>query len=310
MRCKKCGQKACMEIRRHRAAFCPEHLIEHLQNQVARAIKKFKMFAPNEKLLVAVSGGKDSLALWDMLLDLGYQADGLYINLGIGDYSVRSKEKSSNFAASRNAVLYIVSLKEIYGVGVEHIAKKTSKAYCSACGLVKRYIMNLAASRGGYAAIVTGHNLDDEATTLLGNVLHWQVGYLGRQSPNMPAAGGLARKVKPLCRLTERETAAYCVIKGIDYIIEECPMSVGATSLRYKEVLNFLENHAPGTKDQFYLGFLREGQRYFLENTEEPELKACSSCGQPTTAEVCSFCRQMERAGLDPLAVHRAFATE
>jgi len=303
LRCLKCGQRACLEIRRHRAAFCPEHLIEHLHSQVARAVKKFRMFTPREKILVAVSGGKDSLALWDMLLDLGYKAEGLYIDLGIGDYSSKSGEKARRFAENRGAILKVVSLKGIYGVGIEYIARRTPKSFCSACGLVKRYIMNLAAKEGGFAAIATGHNLDDEAAALLGNVLHWQAGYLGRQSPNMPESDGLARKVKPLCRLTERETAAYCVIKGIDYILDECPMSRGASSLQYKDVLNLLESRAPGTKDQFYLGFLREGQLYFQE--KKLELGECLNCGQPTTAEVCSFCRQMERAGLNPLAVQK-----
>jgi len=90
LKCLKCGQRACFEIRRHRAAFCQEHLIEHLRTQVERAIKKFKMFLPKDRILVAVSGGKDSLALWDILLDLGYDAEGLYIHLGIGSYSDKS----------------------------------------------------------------------------------------------------------------------------------------------------------------------------------------------------------------------------
>ncbi len=306
MRCLKCGSGACIEIRRHRAAYCEEHFVEHVHKQVTRAVRKFKMFEPGEKLLLAVSGGKDSLALWDVLLDLGYQADGLYIDLGIGDYSARSREKAENFAGARRAALHVVSLPETYGVNVGYIAKKSGKPFCSTCGLVKRYIMNAAASIKGYDAVVTGHNLDDEAGALLGNALSWQVGYLRRQSPNMPASQGLVRKVKPLCRLGERETAAYCIIKGINYILEECPMAKGASSLAYKDVLNALESRAPGTKDRFYLGFLREGRHYFQGGSEEPQLRPCSVCGQPTTAETCSFCRQVQRAGLDPLAVLEA----
>ena len=87
-------------------------------------------------------------------------------------------------------------------------------------------------SRNGYDVLATGHNLDDEAAVLFGNVLRWEAGYLGRQHPVLPAAPGFARKVKPLVRLGERELAAYCVLTGIDYIVEECPMAVGQPAPR------------------------------------------------------------------------------
>ncbi len=304
MRCKKCSQKASLEIRRHRAAFCREHLLEHLQNQVARAIKKFRMFSLEERLLVAVSGGKDSLALWDMLLDMGYKVDGLYIDLGIPEYSRSSRKKIRDFADPRGLLLHEVSLQDTYGVDIGYVAKKNKKAPCSVCGMLKRYVMNMVAEKNGYAAVATGHNLDDEAAVLLGNVLNWQTGYLQRQSPRLDERSGLARKVKPLYRLAERETAAYCLLRGISYIMEECPMSRGATSFLYKEVLNRLESTSPGSKDRFLLGFLRTAPQLFSEDSSpEPVLDPCTRCGQPTTAGECSFCRQMSRAGLDPLAL-------
>ena len=89
--------------------------------------------------------------------------------------------------------------------------------------------------------VATGHNLDDEAAVLLGNTLRWDGSYLGRQYPVLPAAPGFVRKVKPLVRLSEREMAAYCVLSGIDYIVEECPMAEGNRHLAYKEMLNDLE---------------------------------------------------------------------
>ncbi len=302
MRCKKCKERACLEIRRHNAAFCPEHLLEHLQNQVARTIKKFKMFNRGEGILLAVSGGKDSLALWDMLLELGYKVDGLYIDLGIANYSVLSAQKIRSFAEPRGLVLHEISLSRTYQVDLGYIARSNRRPYCSACGTLKRYVMNMVAEKYGYEAIATGHNLDDEAAVLMGNVLNWQTEYMQRQSPHLVERDGLARKVKPLCRLAERETAAYCMLRGIDYILQECPMSEGATSFLYKDVLNRLETASPGSKDRFFLGFLRTSPELF-SNKPEPQviLEPCSRCRQPTTAGECGFCRQMSRAGLDPL---------
>ena len=132
---------------------------------------------------------------------------------------------------------------------------------CSACGLSKRHLFDEAARDGGYDVVVTGHNLDDEAAVLFGNVLHWQTDYLGRQLPVLPARDGFPRKVKPLVRLGEREMAAYCVLRGIDYIVEECPMAAGNKHLGYKEALNAIEAQSPGTKHDFYFGFLARASR-------------------------------------------------
>src|SRR5262249_59968693 len=81
---------AVIDIRRHNTAFCRDCFLHHCREQVRRAIDEYSMIGPGERVLVAVSGGKDSLALWDLLRELGYDADGLYLGLGIGDYSDES----------------------------------------------------------------------------------------------------------------------------------------------------------------------------------------------------------------------------
>jgi hypothetical protein len=109
-------------------------------------------------------------------------------------------------------------------------------------------VFNRAAREGGYDVIATGHNLDDEAATLLGNTLRWQTDYIARQSPVLPAEEGFARKVKPLYRLSELETAAFAFLRGIDYVVEECPLVGGNTQLRYKDAMNHLESTRPGPR--------------------------------------------------------------
>jgi uncharacterized protein (TIGR00269 family) len=169
---------------------------------------------------------------------------------------------------------------------------------CGACGLSKRHLFNSVALEHGYDVVATGHNLDDEAAVLLGNVLRWDVGYLGRQHPVLPAAEGFARKVKPLVRLGEREMAAYCVIRGIDYQVEECPMAAGNKHLGYKEILNALEDRSPGSKAAFLFGFVERGHERFAAaaSGEREALGSCRECGAPTTSDVCAFCKLRERA--------------
>lgn len=292
MKCRVCRGRAAIQVRRHNANFCPTHFVEHVQRQVERTIHHYRMFEPGERLVLGVSGGKDSLALWDILTELGYTVDGVYLHLGIGDYSSESLVLSQTFASQRKLDLEIIDLPSDAGFSVPEAAASTARTACSACGLSKRYLLNQVAEEGGYDVLVMGHNLDDEAATLFGNVLQWNPEYLARQSPLLPAdGGGLARKVKPLIRVAERETAAYAVMRGIDYEVEECPMAMGNTINRYKQWLNQLEEQSPGMKANFLLGFLDRGQAAFTHLQERVELGSCSVCGQPTTGHVCAFCR-------------------
>jgi uncharacterized protein (TIGR00269 family) len=285
-------------MRRHKLALCEEHYPEWFVAQTQRAIEKYHMFDPDDRVLVAVSGGKDSLALWNVLLKLGYQAGGLYIDLGIAGYSTPSREKVARFAAQRPGAEFVVV--DLKGESLPEVARRVRRGRdkpCSVCGLIKRHAMNRVARDGDYSVLATGHNLDDEAAVLFGNVLHWQAGYIARQAPVLPAdREGFARKVKPFCRLYERETAAYALISGIDYIYDECPYAVGATSIHHKGVLNRMEEESPGAKAHFYLGFLRARKAgFFCQKVDEINLHPCANCGQPTSAPgLCAFCRLWE----------------
>ncbi len=315
MRCKVCKGPIVIELRQHNAAFCAEHFIAFCQNQVARTIKKFWMFGPDAKVLVAVSGGKDSLALWDILIELGYDVDGLVIGLGIGEYSNESTQFARDFATRRELTLHEYDLASEHGFTVPDAAKSTSRVPCSACGLSKRHIFDSVAIDGGYDVVVTGHNLDDEAAVLWGNVARWQAEYLARQHPVLPARNGFPRKCKPLIRLSEREMAAYCVLRNIDYVVEECPMAAGNKHLEYKALLNDMEVASPGAKHHFYFGFLDRAAPLFADAFEasdqtnshgsELPLSPCSSCGQPSSNEICAFCKLVDRVApsAEPVSV-------
>jgi uncharacterized protein (TIGR00269 family) len=290
VKCKRCKAPAVIEVRRHNTAYCKACFLTVFRNQVQRAIDEGQMIGRDDRVLVAVSGGKDSLALWDVLLDLGYRADGLYLGLGIGAYSDRSGRLTTAFAHERSAHLVSVDLEQTHGFDIPTAGQKGSRSTCAVCGLSKRYVFNAAALEGGYDVIATGHNLDDEAATLLGNTLRWNTEYIARQSPVLPAKDGMVKKVKPLHRLSELETAAYAFLRGIDYVVEECPLVAGNTQLRYKEAMNAIESRSPGTKAQFFLGYLDRGLPLF-RTEDRAELTACAECGQPTTGTYCAFCR-------------------
>lgn len=314
MKCRRCRGRAVIDIRRHNAAFCGDCFVHHCREQVRKAVDRFDMIRPEERVLVAVSGGKDSLMVWDVLADLGHRVDGLYLGLGIGEYSDESGRFAREFAAARGFDLVEIDLPADYGYDIPAGSRAARRAPCSACGLSKRHLFNRAALDGDYDVVATGHNLDDEAAVLFGNTLRWEEGYLSRQYPVLPESEGFVRKVKPLVRLTERETAAYCVIRGIDYIVEECPMAAGNRHLAYKEMLNDLEHRSPGSKHAFLFGFFERAHERFagVADDEREALNACEECGAPTPGDRCAFCRLRERAtasigdGTAPVTLRRA----
>src|SRR5688500_3825108 len=128
MKCRVCRGPAVIDIRRHNAGFCADHFLHHCREQVRRAVKEHSMLREGDRVLVAVSGGKDSLALWDLLTDLGYDADGLYLGLGIGGYSDRSGAAARRYADEGGRKLHEIDLSADYGYDIPAAAEATHRA--------------------------------------------------------------------------------------------------------------------------------------------------------------------------------------
>ncbi|MEN2984591.1 MAG: TIGR00269 family protein [Dictyoglomaceae bacterium] len=295
MNCKICKTKnikkeALVNLPSYNLSLCKEHFVEWFERRVQSTIKEFHMFTKEDKILVAVSGGKDSLGLWFVLNKLGYRVDGLHIDLGINEYSEKSRKYTEEFAEKIGRNLYIVDLRsEIAPIPV--IKEKIfNKPACSLCGTIKRYYMNKIAKEKGYNILATGHNLDDETSVLFGNTLNWNMEYLSRQYPVlMELENTFIRKVKPYCRITEKESAIYVFLMKIKYIEEECPLSKGALSLKYKKILGDIEEQFPGTKIRFFNNFLKKIYPLLI-NKKEDKIKKCKICNEPSASEICSVC--------------------
>jgi uncharacterized protein (TIGR00269 family) len=190
---------------------------------------------------------------------------------------------------------------------VKDLARIMRRPSCSLCGMLKRYVMNRACTEFGYSVLATGHNLDDEASALLGNLLHWKEEYLWRKGVALEAEGThLAKKVKPFFLCSEKETAAYAIMSGIDYVYDECPHSIGAKTLLYKDLLNRIEDESPATKIAFVKGYLKRAKKEERSHgrEEKPEKTRCARCGYPSYSETCSFCLLANRFGGRPPTFH------
>jgi tRNA-5-methyluridine54 2-sulfurtransferase len=300
MKCRICGAQASIRLPQYNTAYCSTDFITFIDKRVAETIRRYCRIGEQDKMLVAVSGGKDSLALWHLTNKLGYPADGIHVHLGIGPYSDVSFEKTKAMADRLNRRLYYFSLPEAFRIGIKDLSRTVKRPPCSLCGMIKRYVMNRACTEHGYSVLATGHNLDDEASALLGNLLHWKEEYLWKKGVALEAEGShLAKKVKPFFLCSEKEAAAYALMSDIDYVYDECPYSIGAKTLMYKGLLNRVEDESPATKIAFVKGYLKraEKERLSRADDETEEKTLCTTCGYPSYTRQCSFCLLAARFG-------------
>ncbi len=292
MKCSRCKARACVALPSHHAGFCKDCYPLFFTKQVETAIRREKMFTHEERILVALSGGKDSLSLMLELHNLGYDVTGLHIDLGIPDSSWKARKKVQDFCDLQGLKLEVFEMEK-WGLPIPDVKAHVKRPVCAVCGKLKRHHFNRIAVEGGYDVLATGHNLDDEVARLFANTLRWDTAYLSDQGPTLPASEGFVRKVKPLFRLSEFETANYAFLKGIEIHSDPCPYSSGASFTNHKELWGELEHRSPGQKFQFYQGFLSKGKQAFtaLEKEIGATLKPCVECGSPTSAETCSVCR-------------------
>ena len=274
MKCAVCRGPAVIDLRRHNANFCADHFLKFCRDQVVQGDRR----ARHDRAGRSGPGGR--LGREGQPRAVGPPARARLRRRG-HDHRARhrrlqrppARRPHVAFAERRALTLRRIDLRGDYGYDIPTAAAVTRRVPCSSCGLSKRHLIDRAALDGGYDVVATGHNLDDEAAVLLR-----QRAPLAHRVPGPPAAHArraerperpgtvFPRKVKPLVRLTERETAAYCVLRGIDYIVEECPMAEGNRHLRYKEALNAIEDASPGAKHAFYFGFLaRAADRFAPE---------------------------------------------
>lgn len=296
MKCTVCKGEAVVRLPAHNARFCVQHFDEFFLRQVERAIRKLKMLRPGSTVVVAVSGGKDSLTTADVLTRLGYNVIGFHIDLGISEdeFSAQSLEASKQFFARLGRPLTVYSVPQQLGSPMTEVAKRYKRP-CAVCGLTKRHLINEFARSQNAEAVATGHHLDDLTSALLANALRWDVKYLRKTLPVLPEEGGFAKKVKPLAFLSEEEVRTYVRLRGIQHVTTRCPFSAEARFKRLKSLLDQLEEESPGTKRAFYGTFL-DVAHLFSEGGSERSLVVCQTCGLPAASDPCAFCRIWGRA--------------
>lgn len=279
MKCRKCGGIAVANLKAYGIALCENCYIEFYLRLVKKSIKRFKILKNGEKILAAVSGGKDSSAMVAVLKDLGYNFEMLYIDLGIGEYSAESEKIVRELSETVDVNLNVVRLAE-YGFTISDLRRKRRKE-CSGCGIAKRYLMNRFARENGFDVIVTGHTVEDIVSFYLKNVSGGAKPWAEKLMPrNDPFDRKVVARAKPLFEISEKENMLYVLLKDIPFTLMECPY---APEPEWKEIIYEIERKKPGFSKNFVRGLLSKDEGF--------EIRYCKICGEVTNRDVCAFCR-------------------
>lgn len=299
MKCTVCRELATIKMPRHTSAFCPFHFQEHIVSQVEYAIEKYHLFGHDKRLLLALSGSKDSMVLGEILVRMRYDVQATHINNGFGEYSQISEDLVRDFAQRYGIPLRVYSFQELLGFDFTHALRYSKGRACSVCGEVRGYFINSLALDHECDVIATGHNLDDEASAFLGDMLHWHIDEFDFKGPLMTEEKGMVRRAKPLVRLTDHELRMYADLNDILVMNGSCPHARGAADFAYRRMLDALERQMAGTKAHFYSGYLKRARAKFTSTGagDRTETGCCPCCGYKTTRkDLCFVCMLKERA--------------
>ncbi len=294
MKCQRCSKTALHYQKYSNAHLCKTHFIEDVERKIKRDIRKFRMVERDDRIAVALSGGKDSTALLYVLHRIfGKRRDielsAITIDEGIRGY----REKTLSHAVKLTNELEIPhtmrSFEGEFGTTLDELIRKKEAAACTLCGVLRKNILNKAAREIGATKLAIGHNLDDEAQTILMNYLRGDVDRMTRMAGILP---DMVLRIKPLRSIPEKEVALYGLLNNLPVSTDECPYAGEALRNEIREMLNNYEVKHPGAKYSLLGGF--EAISHAL-SLPESQVVRCEKCGEPSSEAVCKTCRLLGR---------------
>ncbi|WP_048127654.1 MULTISPECIES: TIGR00269 family protein [unclassified Methanosarcina] len=299
IKCKKCNHEAVIFQKYSGMHLCKRHFIEDVERKIKLTIRKEYSIRKNDVIAVALSGGKDSsVALYIIHKILGERPDiqivAISVDEGIHGYRPQSLELAKQLTETLGVRHIIKSFKDEHGVTMDELAvMDREKGTCSYCGVLRNSILNRTALEIGATKLVTGHNLDDEAQTILLNHFRGDMERMVRLSPSA-AIEGLVMRAKPLRNIPEKEVALYALINSLPVDFSECPYAGEALRGEIRELLNSFETKHPGTKYSLLRGFDKLVGALAKE-LPPAKIDKCRICGDTCTEDLCQACKLLGR---------------
>lgn len=305
MICSRCGQEAILSQRYSGLHHCQDHFVEDFERRAKETVQKSGMVREGERIAVAVSGGKDSTALLlvlkKILASRNIEMVAVTVDEGISGYRDDTVKAAKSICERLEIEQQIVSFREEFGFNLDEVVSGKivagrGAAPCTFCGVFRKSALNRAAKRLGATRVATGHNLDDEAQSVMMNYLKGDIERLLRFRPKREQPG-LVPRIKPLREIPEKETALYCMVKGAFTESRECPYARLSLRADVRDMMNRLESLFPGTRQSTLRGFERIAGMAKGKWTRI-DLKKCRECGEPCVGDLCKACELLGRLKL------------
>jgi len=273
-------------------------IIENFEKQVKETIQKYKLAEKKDKILVAMSGGKDSTVVAYLLKKFGFHVEALHINLLMGKWSQENLDNVKKFCKEHGIKLHVYDIRCELGYSMCYVksvvGKKTNLKQCTICGIIRRQLINRKARELGATKIATGHNLDDEAQNVLMNI------FKGNPAIGLnlgPVTGIIKDKkfitrIKPLYFCLEKEIRKYSEIMKFPVLYQRCPCVVGAFRHGIRNELDDLEKIDYDVKKNLVENW-RKIQKELLKKVKRGEVQYCEKCGEPSRNKICKACEIM-----------------
>ncbi|MCW7075838.1 MAG: TIGR00269 family protein [Candidatus Syntrophoarchaeum sp.] len=297
IRCDKCSNDAVIYQRYAGMHLCENHFKADVVRKIKKTIRKYGMVKSGDKIAVALSGGKDSFLLLKILHEIitprrDVELFVISVDEGIAGYRDELLSEAQRFVERMGLFHKTGTFAEKIGITMDEIVKQNFReAPCSFCGVFRKMITNKIAREMGATKVATGHNLDDEAQSVLMNYLKGDINRLSRLMPKRPIEG-LIPRIKPLREIPEREITLFGILEGFPISVRDCPYSRRAFRSDMRKVLNILEDDHPGISYSLMRGF--EKVRDVLPDSRE-DIKECEVCGEPSSGNICKMCEFRSR---------------
>ena len=293
--CKNCQTKPVFKLISGEP-LCKTCFIRYFEKKVKKTIRIYKLVDKEDHIGVAVSGGKDSLTVLSILNSIAenqrkLKLTAILIDEGIKGYRDESIKDAKAFCKDLKISLEIVSFKKEFGFVLDKVAGKGKP--CSICGVLRRNLLNKKARELGVKKLATGHNLDDEAQSVIMNQFRRNIETSARLGPvtGILKDKGFIPRIKPLYLVTEKEVMTYAFLKNIANTFVECPYEQESYRSDVRDMLNNFEANYPGTKHSVITSFLEVLPLLKESYKKERKIGVCKSCKEPTSQETCQTCK-------------------
>jgi len=302
MVCKNCKESPVVNLTNNNIHLCKSCFIKYFEKKVKKTISDHNLIEKNDKIVVACSGGKDSTVLLYLIKKIfkdrkDIKITVLAIDEGIHNYRNKSLKFLKKFCKEQKVELKIYSYKKEFGKSLDEILKEYKGIPCSLCGVLRRYLLNKKAKELGATKLATGHNMDDEAQSIVMNYFKNQI----KLSARLGLVAGVKRdekfipRIKPLYFLTEKEVTSYAFLKGFIDKLNECPYNLDSYRGKIRDMLNDFESEHQGTKHAIIWSFLEILPLLKKKYKKYPQvIKHCNSCGEPCSHDLCKSCEYIE----------------